>query len=81
MFGCAVFSIGTTLAIIVVLFSETVRFFANDEVSIREFLTGGKWSPLLGAEKHFGIWPLICGTLLVTGVAALVALPLGRIQP
>jgi phosphate transport system permease protein len=79
LFGCAVFSIGTTLAIIVVLFSETARFFVHDEVSLWEFLTGGKWSPLLGAEKHFGIWPLICGTLLVTGVAAVVALPLGLV--
>jgi phosphate transport system permease protein len=79
LFGCAVFSIGTTIAIIVVLFSETVRFFANDEVSFGEFLTGTRWSPLLGAEKHFGIWPLICGTLIVTFVAALVALPLGLI--
>jgi phosphate transport system permease protein len=79
LFGCAVFSIGTTLAIIVVLLGETVRFFAHDEVSVWEFLTGGKWSPLLGAQKHFGIWPLICGTLLVTGVAALVALPFGLI--
>jgi phosphate transport system permease protein len=79
LFCCAVFSIGTTLAIIVVLFSETVRFFAHDEVSIREFLTGGRWSPLLGAQKHFGIWPLVCGTLLVTAVAALVALPLGLV--
>ncbi len=73
------FSIGTTLAIIVVLFSETFRFFGSEGVSLWEFLTGGKWSPLLGAEKHFGIWPLICGTLLVTGVAALVALPLGLV--
>jgi phosphate transport system permease protein len=34
---------------------------------------------LLGAQKHFGIWPLICGTLLVTGVAMLFALPFGLI--
>ena len=75
--GCASFSILTTAAIIAVLTIETVRFFRLDEVSVWEFLTGLEWNPLLGAEKHFGIWPLICGTMLVTGVAMLVAIPLG----
>jgi phosphate transport system permease protein len=75
--GCAVFSILTTFAIIVVLTGETIRFFALEEVSIVEFLTGTEWNPLLGAERHFGIWPLACGTLLVTAIAMLVALPLG----
>ncbi len=79
LIGCALFSILTTASIIIVLLTETVRFFANDEVTIWGFLTGTRWSPLLGAEKSFGIWPLICGTMLVTGVAALVALPLGLI--
>lgn len=56
-----------------------MRFFASPEVSIWEYVTGTKWSPLLGARKHFGIWPLICGTLLVTAVAMAVALPVGLI--
>jgi len=77
--GCAGFSILTTFAIIVVLSKETVQFFSLDEVTIREFITGTRWSPLLGAEKHFGIWPLICGTFLVTAVAMLTAIPLGLI--
>ena len=76
---CAVFSILTTLTIILVLLKETAGFFMLDEVSFWEFVTGTQWSPLLGAEKHFGVWPLICGTLLVTGVGMMVALPLGLI--
>ncbi len=79
LFGCAALSILTTAAIIAVLAGETVRFFATDDVSIGEFLTSGTWSPLLGSETHFGIWPLVCGTLLVTAVAALVCLPFGLI--
>ncbi|MHC5003069.1 MAG: phosphate ABC transporter permease subunit PstC [Planctomycetota bacterium] len=75
--GCASFSILTTVAIIVVLATETIRFFGSDEVTVTEFLTGTEWNPLLGAEKHFGIWPLVCGTMLVTGVAMLVAVPFG----
>jgi phosphate transport system permease protein len=43
------------------------------------FLTGLQWNPLLGAEKHFGILPLINGTLLVAFIAMCVALPLGLI--
>jgi len=46
-------------------------------VSLREFVFGLEWNPLLGAEKHFGIWPLISGTVLVASVAMLVAIPFG----
>jgi phosphate transport system permease protein len=62
-----------------VLTEETVRFFAQDEVNLREFFLTGVWSPLLGEPKRFGVWPLVCGTLLVTGVAMLIALPLGLV--
>ena len=47
------------------------------QVSAWEFFTGTTWAPLLGEEKHFGIWPLIAGTLLVTSIAAAFALPVG----
>jgi len=48
-------------------------------VSLGEFVTGTEWNPLLGAEKHFGIWALVSGTLLVAGVAMLIAIPFGLI--
>jgi phosphate transport system permease protein len=76
---CGLFSVLTTFSIIVVLAVETRQFFSLPGVRVSEFLTGTQWSPLLGAEKHFGIWPLVCGTLLVTGVAMLLALPLGLV--
>ncbi|MGQ0627286.1 MAG: phosphate ABC transporter permease subunit PstC, partial [Phycisphaerales bacterium] len=75
----AAFSIFTTFAIVAVLLSETYRFFLMPEVSFAEFFFGTTWSPLMGGEKHFGMWPLVCGTMLVTAVAAVVALPLGLI--
>ena len=71
----ACFSILVTAAIIVVLAKETIGFFQFDEVSLGEFFGGTEWNPLLGAEKHFGIWPLVAGTLLVTVIAASFALP------
>lgn len=76
---CATFSILTTLAIVSVLAFETIRFFATDEATIVEFVTGTEWNPLLGSEKHFGIWPLITGTLLVTVVAMFIAIPFGLV--
>lgn len=76
---CGVFSVVTTFLIIVVLAGETLDFFRMPEVSLREFFFTTVWAPLLGADKHFGIWPLICGTVLVAGVAATFALPFGLI--
>lgn len=49
------------------------------EVSVGDFLGGTEWNPLLGKEKKFGIWPLISGTLLITAIAAVFALPIGLI--
>jgi len=67
-------TIFTTVGIIWVLLSESFLFFK--EVSVFDFLTDTEWTPLF-AQKHFGIMPLLSGTLLTTFVAMLVALPIG----
>ncbi|MDH5396635.1 MAG: phosphate ABC transporter permease subunit PstC [Cyclobacteriaceae bacterium] len=74
LFLCALITIFTTIGIIWVLVSESFLFFR--EVSIIDFFTDSQWTPLF-AQKHFGIMPLLSGTLLTTFVAILVALPLG----
>ena len=56
----------TTIGIIWVLLSESLEFFK--EVSIIDFLTDNQWTPLF-ANKHFGILPLISGTVLTTIIA------------
>jgi phosphate transport system permease protein len=71
--------VATTATIIGILASETIRFFGMPGVSVTDFLFGTTWAPLLGADKHFGIWPLLCGTFLVTAIAAAFALPVGLI--
>lgn len=71
---CTLLSVLTTLGIAGVLVFESLNFFA--EVSIVEFLTETRWTPQF-SEKHFGIWPLLSGTLLITVIAAVVALPIG----
>ncbi len=70
----ALISILTTIGIILVLTVQTVSFFK--EVSIFDFFTDTEWTPLF-AQKHFGILPLITGTLLVAVVAIAFALPVG----
>jgi len=72
----ALSSVGTTIAIMVLLVSESVGFFK--EVSIVEFLTSKSWSPLFD-NPEYGILPLVSGTLTTTLVALSVAIPLGTI--
>ena len=77
LFLCSLLSVFTTAAIIYVLLSETAGFFK--QVSFIEFLTGREWTPLF-TNKHFGILPLVCGTLLTTFIAIAVAVPMGLIS-
>jgi len=72
--ACGLLSIGTTAGIIGVLAFETIAFFS--EVSLAQFFGDTQWTPLF-ADKHFGVWPLICGTLVTSGIAIGVALPFG----
>ncbi|RJG21063.1 phosphate ABC transporter permease subunit PstC [Paenibacillus thiaminolyticus] len=74
LFLCAAVSVLTTIGIVYTLFSETWNFFSH--VNIADFLFGTRWSPLI-EPKSFGILPLIGGTLLVTLIACLVAIPIG----
>ncbi len=64
----------TTLAIVAILLYESSAFF--EHVTIREFLTDTLWTPLF-ADAHYGIMPLVAGTLTTTMVALVVAVPLG----
>ena len=70
----ALVTILTTVGILYVLLSESIAFFR--EVSIWEFITDKEWTPLF-VNKHFGIMPLVAGTLLTTFIAISVALTIG----
>lgn len=74
---CAAVSVLTTVGIVVILFTEASGFFREDEVSLSGFLTGTTWQPFGGSMGSFGVLPLVVGTLLVTVIALLVAVPLG----
>ncbi len=74
LFLAALTAVAITVAIVVILVYESLGFFAH--VSLWEFLTDTQWTPLF-SEKHFGILPLVAGTLLTSAVALMVAIPLG----
>jgi phosphate transport system permease protein len=74
LFLCAALSVLTTVGIVLVLAFETYEFLL--EVNVFDFLTGTEWTPLFSNRK-FGVLPLVVGTLLVSAIAMLVALPMG----
>jgi phosphate transport system permease protein len=76
LLAAAVVSVVTTLAIVISLLSETVRFFGD--VPIGDYLFGTKWSPqFAGDQQSFGVVPLVWGTLYLTAIGLLVAIPVG----
>ncbi|HSN60544.1 MAG TPA: phosphate ABC transporter permease subunit PstC, partial [Ferruginibacter sp.] len=76
MMLCSFVTILTTISIIIILAVDTFKFFG--EVSIIDFFTDTQWTPLF-SEKHFGILPLLMGTLLTTCIAIVFAVPVGLI--
>lgn len=75
LFLIASVSVLTTVGIILTLVFETVTFFTR--VPIGDFLFGTTWLPFSNKDAQFGIWPLILGTLKVTVIAIIVAVPIG----
>ncbi len=72
LFFCGAVSILTTIGIVVVLLRESSRFFQH--ATFAQFFFDTVWQPRI---ERFGIWPLMNATLMVSGIAMLVALPLG----
>jgi phosphate transport system permease protein len=72
----ALCSVAVTCGIVAILVYESWTFF--EHVSLVDFLTDTLWTPLF-ANAHYGIMPLVAGTLVTTGVALAVALPIGTI--
>jgi phosphate transport system permease protein len=73
LFAAAAISVVTTILIVVALLNESVPFFKDVGL---DFLTAKEWSPLF-SDPQFGIRQLLIGTFMVTGIAILVAVPIG----
>ena len=67
----------TTFAIVGILLYESLGFFKT--VSLVEFLTATEWTPLF-EDAHYGIMPLVAGTLTTSAVALMIAVPIGTIS-
>jgi phosphate transport system permease protein len=79
LMAAAAVSVLVTLAIVGSLVVETVRFFGD--VRWTDYFFGTKWSPLFaGDQQSFGVLPLIYGTLFLSLIALLVAVPLGLLS-
>ena len=77
LFVCGAVSIATTAGILYELGKESLLFFQDDRVGLWDFLTTTVWQPQVGG---FGIWPLILGTMLISLIAMLVAVPIGLLS-
>jgi phosphate transport system permease protein len=76
LFLAAFSSVAITLGIVGVLVYESLAFFGH--VTLWDFLTDTQWTPLFD-DAHYGILPLMAGTLVTTAIALVVAIPLGTI--
>ena len=76
LFCAALVSVAVTSGIVVILVKESLAFF--EHVPLWQFLTDTQWTPLF-SDAHYGILPLLSGTLVSSAVALAVAIPLGTI--
>ena len=74
LFAAAAVSILTTFGIVISVLVPSLEFFA--EIPITEFLFTTTWTPLF-ADPQYGVLPLIMGTMVITAIAVLIAIPLG----
>jgi len=82
LFICSFIAVLTTLGIVLSVLLEAMRFF--EMIPVTEFLFGLEWSPQVairldqvGASGSFGFIPLFVGTLLISAIAMLIAVPVG----
>ena len=73
--SAAILSVLVTVGIVASLLVPALSFFR--EVSIREFLTGTRWTPRFSGQESYGVLPLVTGTLWTTVIALLIAVPFG----
>ncbi len=72
----ALSAVATTIGIVAILLNESLGFFKT--VSVVDFFTDTQWTPLF-EDAHYGIMPLVAGTLTTSFIALAVAIPLGTI--
>ncbi len=76
LFLAAFSAVAVTVAIVFILVAESAAFF--EHVPLIDFLTDTQWT-IMFSEKHYGVAPLLAGTLVTTTVGLLLAVPVGTI--
>ncbi|MBL0715413.1 MAG: phosphate ABC transporter permease subunit PstC [Desulfosarcina sp.] len=82
LIACSTIAIFTTIGILLSVLFEAIRFF--EKIPLTEFLFGLKWSPQMairedqvGSSGAFGAVPVFAGTLMISAIAMVVAVPVG----
>lgn len=78
LIGCSLIAVLTTVGIVASLLVESLHFFQL--YPITDFLFSTEWSPKFGGGSSLGILPLLWGTLYVSAIALLVAVPIGLLS-
>jgi phosphate transport system permease protein len=76
LFLAAFSAVAVTVAIVGILLMESAAFFA--QVPLLDFVTDTQWT-IMFSDKHFGVLPLLAGTLVTTTVALALAVPVGTV--
>ncbi|GAB4355744.1 MAG: phosphate ABC transporter permease subunit PstC [Immundisolibacter sp.] len=76
LFLAAFSAVAVTVAIVAILVAESLAFF--EHVPLSDFLTDTQWT-IMFSDKHYGVLPLLAGTLTTTGVALALAVPVGTV--
>jgi phosphate transport system permease protein len=71
---CALISVMTSIGIVIILVDQAAHFFVK--VPVHDFLFGTKWTALF-KNGSFGVVPLVAGTMFITAISMLIAIPLG----
>ena len=75
LIGCSLIAVLTTVGIVMSLLSETLHFFQL--YPAWDFFFSATWNPKFGGGSDLGIWPLVWGTLYVSAISLVVAVPIG----
>jgi len=75
LFGASLIAVLTTVGIVLSMLSQTIHFFQL--YPAQDFFFSTKWDPKFGGGSSLGIWPLLWGTLYVSVISLVVAVPIG----
>lgn len=78
LIAASLIAVLTTVGIVMSLLGETIHFFRLYPAS--EFFFSTKWNPKFGGGSSLGIWPLVWGTIYVSVISLVVAVPIGLLS-